>query len=856
MLTPSFKSRNYFLLALLPFVCCMALPARPCEAEPGVFCADYFANIDLEGEPILTRKEAAIDHEWRGGSPDDAVPADSFSARYQGSFFFEAGTWLFRAVADDGVRLWVDGSLVIDGWKNQAPTQYTSEVTLTEGFYPVRLEYYERGGWASLKLEWTRLYKNLDCSGIQDAFCTAFFDNPDLAGEPRLQTIQPVLDFSWRAESPLPGIGRDGFSIRANGAFFFEAGIYTFTALADDGVRLFVDGAILIDEWRDQSESEFHGSVYLEEGVHELQVAYYERSGQARFKLDWRRQSPDSNETSPLGMNISHLTYYSTEWTLIDAMKSAGGWFTRAEDVWDTKEQDRLDLDEQGWVRSLPAADDASVRYREVSAILLNGTDGKYPAGRYIVLYDGQGELAYGFDAVFNEALSRPGRHVLDVDEPGNGGILLRITATDPENNGEYIRRIRVILPGYRQGPDPFGYTTDDAICADSPDCVSLEGLYESSRFHPKFLADLRRFKVIRFMDFLRTNTSTLTSWEDRPRLEDARWNSENGAPVELVFELSNSLNTDAWLNVPTRADDAYVARFAELALTMLDADRKVYLEYGNEIWNTAFPAGNWVQEQAMQEWPDVKRDAYTKRMNWYAKRASEIIAIWKSVWQDESDRVIGVLGGFAANSWITEQVLDCPLWTAETGDAPCSANADALAIAPYFGGYLGQTRYETQLMPWTRQDSGLDSVFQELGFGGLLIDPLQERAGAPVAHQGALRKTYEWIDQQASLAERHGLDLIAYEAGQHLAGVGSVQQNSAITDLFIQANRDPRMYELYMDYLNEWKARGGGLLCHFLNVGPYNKWGSWGSREHQDQQAAPKFRALMDFISQNPRWW
>jgi len=102
------------------------------------------------------------------------------------------------------------------------------------------------------------------------------------------------------------------------------------------------------------------------------------------------------------------------------------------------------------------------------------------------------------------------------------------------------------------------------------------------------------------------------------------------------------------------------------------------------------------------------------------------------------------------------------------------------------------------------------------------------------------------------------GVPLIAYEGGQHLTGLGGVENNAAINALFDSANRDPRMGALYKTYLDAWKVSGAKLFVHWQNCGGYSKWGRWGALEYLEQPRAssPKFNALQTFIEQNPASW
>ena len=102
---------------------------------------------------MVDQCEAAINHDWGTGSPAPGVNVDGFSASWDGSFTFAAGTYTFSATGDDGIRVFVDGTKVIDGWKDQSATTYTSPVTLTAGSHAVRVEYYDNTVDAVAKVE-------------------------------------------------------------------------------------------------------------------------------------------------------------------------------------------------------------------------------------------------------------------------------------------------------------------------------------------------------------------------------------------------------------------------------------------------------------------------------------------------------------------------------------------------------------------------------------------------------------------------------------------------------------------------------------------------------------------------------
>jgi RHS repeat-associated protein len=118
---------------------------------------EYFDNQDLTGHK-LTKFDSQVDFAWSDGqSPDPTIGADSFSVRWSGKVrAVKTGTHEFYTYSDDGVRLWVNGQLLIDNWTDHGPTQDMGSISLTEGQdYPITLEYYEGGVGATIQLKWT-----------------------------------------------------------------------------------------------------------------------------------------------------------------------------------------------------------------------------------------------------------------------------------------------------------------------------------------------------------------------------------------------------------------------------------------------------------------------------------------------------------------------------------------------------------------------------------------------------------------------------------------------------------------------------------------------------------------------------
>ena len=553
---------------------------------------------------------------------------------------------------------------------------------------------------------------------------------------------------------------------------------------------------------------------------------------------------------SPLGTNLTVVADWSTEYPFINAFKTSRDWITHSEQYWDTGEQEHLDLDKDGWVKSLPEGNTWE-QYRSVGTLLFTQLEGNYPSGDYTILYDGDGELQYGLDATYVATRSIPGRHIINVDSDKMGnGIHLEIIRTNPAN---YIRNIRVIPPGY------------------NPDRVS------SLEFHPDFLDSIKSYGTLRFMDWQRTNWSLngevlrapqpsktmhhpmddptfdptvrtgnwtqFEGWTGRAVPDNARYSLETGMPLEIMVDLANINNSNPWFTVPHLADNTYVWQMASLVKAQLRTDRYVYIEYTNEAWNEGFGQGAWIQQKGLETWGWGTNPGLA-RWQWYGKRSAEICNIWKQTWEADAHRVICVMASQAANPYIAQQMLDCPLMAPQN----CYQNIDAIAIAPYLGQHLGNPIYQSEVLGWTwATDGGMTSLFNELRYGNVLPN---------VTAKTNVNDAIANVEAYSQIAKQYGLMLVAYEGGQHITANGSMRDQPRIIDMFEQANRDWRMGQIYADYLNAWRQAGGLTFAHYVNTGGWNQWGAWGAQEFYNSPNAFKRSALVTYAEQTRCEW
>jgi len=114
-----------------------------------------------------------------------------------------------------------------------------------------------------------------------------YYDNADFTAY-RYTILDPTIDFDWGNGGP-NGLGANTFSIRWTGKFYAQrAGLYSIFLRIDDGGRLWVDGAQLIDQWKDQNPTEYTAAVTLSVGLHDLRIDYYENQGGASCELRWQ----------------------------------------------------------------------------------------------------------------------------------------------------------------------------------------------------------------------------------------------------------------------------------------------------------------------------------------------------------------------------------------------------------------------------------------------------------------------------------------------------------------------------------------------------------------------------------------
>ena len=535
------------------------------------------------------------------------------------------------------------------------------------------------------------------------------------------------------------------------------------------------------------------------------------------------------------GMGLADIDYWQTSWVFADAMKAAGVAGDDPHGPWG-RGDDSLPWPEIG-PDELPTG--ALAEGQTLFTNVYVHADGHYPAGRWVLAWDGNAELSVSGDA---RGRSGSGRIELDVREGGqtHDGMIVRIHSNDP---ADPIRNLRFWTPGNEGAEDPI---------------------------HPRYGETLEPFSVLRMMDWGRTNLSPLTSWDERPLPGAASYSGPGGVPYEVMVRAANNLGKDLWLCVPHRAvdgdpatEDPYVTKLAQLVRYGADADGEpyaseqadpvfppldpelsVWLEYSNETWNRGFStrkkdrdadpmAGQFTYVEARAEEMGVDEHEANARLS------ADLFAGFGEAF-GQPERLVRVIAG-QANA---PQRLKGRLAGLPTPGEP--GGADVAAIAYYFTPNEMAQAVNAWLFEHNGSfgEEGMDAVFE------VLHDHLQ--GGQPKS----------W-SANAEAAEAYGVPLASYEGNQHLTmWQATMDRNDnphteahpKLEETLVAVCRDDRMHDAYREALSLWVDSGGTTATGFVDVDTWGRSGNWGHKEYQDQpiEEATLYRALTGWVGEH----
>lgn len=225
------------------------------------------------------------------------------------------GTYRFTATMDDGMRVFVDNNPVIDVWYDGQEHTVTADVPLSGGNHDIRVKYYEAGGEAVARVNWALV------SGGTAVWRAEYSTIPPSPAILVVVRDEGQINHTWTG-SPVSGVPGQSYPVLGALEQQFVAGCGRLPLLvtADDGVRLWVNNQLVLDQWRDQPATPFTVNVSVAGGAVPVRMEHYDNGGTAIAALTWAKISgspapaPQPPTISPVARRIlSTMTAWLVE---------------------------------------------------------------------------------------------------------------------------------------------------------------------------------------------------------------------------------------------------------------------------------------------------------------------------------------------------------------------------------------------------------------------------------------------------------------------------------------------------------------------------------------------------------------
>lgn len=248
------------------------------------------------------RTDKNINFDWK---PTNKIGKDGFGVRWIGKIQpLYSELYTFRTVSDDGIRVWINGQLLIDLWHDGSENLGVGNIQLQAGqTYDIKIEYYENNKWpANVSFYWSSQNQPLEivptsqlytppapAAGNGTGLRAEYYGDKNL-GSLKTVIIDPDINFDWGNRGlPVDGVSHNNFSVRWTGKMqplYNET--YTFKTVSDDGVRLYINGRLIIDDWTTHSSKVDTAKIDLQAGVmYDIKIEYYQETGMAGVELYW-----------------------------------------------------------------------------------------------------------------------------------------------------------------------------------------------------------------------------------------------------------------------------------------------------------------------------------------------------------------------------------------------------------------------------------------------------------------------------------------------------------------------------------------------------------------------------------------
>ena len=500
-----------------------------------------------------------------------------------------------------------------------------------------------------------------------------------------------------------------------------------------------------------------------------------------------------------LGAGVGTEPYYGTQALWADVMKSSRRGWTLCPNL---KNLDTTfgqpfttqALDSNGWpigLSTVPSGQGLATFTH------LNGLP--ITPGTYTLLWDGPGTIVVQSNHKNQWFTSSPAS--IQIDATNINGIKIAIAQSGSPGSSNYVKNIQLLLPGI---------TEAEAL---------------ANPFNPAFLAVLEPFQVIRVMDFMGLNKPNWNVGIDVPNVTsmDAQTQVATWGPnYDYALQLATLLGKDLWINMPVGSTVAYMDELASYVLSNLPAGNKVYLEYGNEVWNWSYhSAAQWVLDWANTQTPPVPWD-----LAW-AILTNQCFEVWKSL--DTDNQLVRVAAGQWTNISLLQVHLKQLAGLADPNDP--NKGFDITSCAPYFG-------------PSAAQIAGYTASTTT---AQILADCRAALAGVVT---GLAAWQAELLVVQKAIGRATPIPTITYEAGVGLVPSGITAPYYAA---MLACQTDPGMQAITAAYLKAIDQGGCAGSLWTYGVFPAGPAGQWGLTQYTGEPSgqAPKMAAVLAYLGQ-----
>lgn len=530
------------------------------------------------------------------------------------------------------------------------------------------------------------------------------------------------------------------------------------------------------------------------------------------------------NQERPIGANLTDLSPFGTLWMYTNALKQSSGWLIENA----SDENDPINFsseitahlldqyfDANGYPLEIPfttsGIEETAGKSLQTICLVLNGQPSPwfYPSGNYLLVFQGTGTILVQGD-VDGESIefTNEGQHIVSVSNPSALGLILKISESSVSDP---IHNVQLIFPDYINS-------------------------YQTEKFRQDFIDLIQPFHALRFMKPARTENNTIENWTDRTALTQFSYflDVENdillGMPYEDIFELSSLAEFDPWIPLPYRVNNDYVQNFALLVNNNLSNERSVYIEYSNEAWNPSYPeTRTYMLEQgnalnlATSTNVEVAESEAVHRF--YAKRMFEVFGILEANLTNPNQLI--KVHGAQSDPFVADLVLEAFSLASVN---PNDQLPDAIAPASYIGVYMFNDL----------ADQGLnvcDHTALEL------LDTLTARIDREMA---------EALTRYSEVTQELGIDLFAYEGGQHVTEINFQPMDPCAEALVAEMNNLPEMENFICELFDNWYNVYDGKLFMFFNLAEgSDAFGSFGLLESQWQSRndSPKWQGMENCV-------